>query len=199
MLVPDFHIGFSSIIQALGASETVPSATEVISEPGIFESFGLDPIAFLIQLVNFLIVFLVFKKIIAGPLTKVMADRQAKIDKGLADAKELANAKQEFSDWRSQETASFRSELKKAQKQAEQANREDRDQIIDQARQQASLIIDQSKQDLADTKQQLIREVRVNASSLIGNAVRKLGIKNTDKDQSQAIDQALDEWEQNND
>ncbi|MCB9834845.1 ATP synthase F0 subunit B [Candidatus Nomurabacteria bacterium] len=199
MLLADIHSSLTLITQALAASETTHSAAEVVSEPGIFESFGLDPVAFLIQLVNFLIVFFVFKKIIAGPLSKIMRERQAEIEKGLADAKQLAKSKQEFSDWRNQETANFRSELKQAQKQAEQANREDRDQIIEQARQQASLIIDQSKQDLADTKQQLIREVRINASSLIGNAVRKLGIKSTDKDQSQAIDQALDQWEQDND
>lgn len=54
----------------------------------ILENFGFEPILFIAQIVNFLIIFLVMKKFLYKPLLKVMNERKKKIEEGLKNAEE---------------------------------------------------------------------------------------------------------------
>ncbi len=54
----------------------------------VLENFGFEPILFIAQIVNFLIIFIVMKKFLYKPLLKVMEERKKKIEEGLKDAEE---------------------------------------------------------------------------------------------------------------
>lgn len=52
----------------------------------IFNNFGFEPVFFTAQIINFLILFFVFKKFLYKPLLKVLRDREKTIAQGLGDA-----------------------------------------------------------------------------------------------------------------
>ena len=56
----------------------------------ILNNFGFEPILFIAQIVNFLIIFFVLKKYLYKPVLKLLDERKNKIVKGLKDAEESA-------------------------------------------------------------------------------------------------------------
>ena len=54
----------------------------------ILNNFGFEPILFIAQIVNFLIIFFVLKKYLYKPVLKLLDERKNKIVKGLKDAEE---------------------------------------------------------------------------------------------------------------
>jgi F-type H+-transporting ATPase subunit b len=56
----------------------------------ILNNFGFEPVLFVAQIVNFLIIFLVLKKYMYKPVLKLLDERKRKIAKGLKDSEEAA-------------------------------------------------------------------------------------------------------------
>ena len=54
----------------------------------IFGQFGVEPVLFIAQVVNFLIVFLVLKKFLLKPIKELLKNREDTIKTGLAQAEE---------------------------------------------------------------------------------------------------------------
>lgn len=68
----------------------------------ILENFGFEPIFFVAQIINFLILAAIFKKFLYKPVLKLLKDREKSIASGLEDAelakKTLENAAKEKDD-----------------------------------------------------------------------------------------------------
>jgi F-type H+-transporting ATPase subunit b len=77
----------------------------------LLNNFGFEPILFIAQIVNFLIIFFVLKKFLYKPMLKMLDDRKAKISQGAMQAEEAARILSET-------TQKEESILKKAQEQA---------------------------------------------------------------------------------
>ena len=54
----------------------------------IFKNFGLDPVMLVAQIVNFLIVFIILKKVLYKPFLSTLRKRQEQIELGLKSAEE---------------------------------------------------------------------------------------------------------------
>lgn len=91
----------------------------------LFDQFGFDPKLFIAQIVNFLILALIFKKFLYKPLLKVIRDREKRIEKGLSDAEKAEKALKSAEDEREQilKNASIEAEeiILQTQKNAEEA------------------------------------------------------------------------------
>ncbi len=61
----------------------------------LFYNFGFEPILFLGQIVNFLIIFWVMKKFLYKPFLKMLDERKHKISEGLKNAEEAEKRLQE--------------------------------------------------------------------------------------------------------
>lgn len=68
--------------------------TEVTSQPGVLELFGLNGKLFLAQLINFAVVIFVVAKWVYKPLLKAIDAREGAIQKGLHDAEEAKRERQ---------------------------------------------------------------------------------------------------------
>lgn len=64
----------------------------------ILKNFGFEPILFIAQIVNFLVIFFVMKKFLYAPIQKTLEDRKRKIDEGLRSAEESTRLMQETID-----------------------------------------------------------------------------------------------------
>lgn len=68
--------------------------TEVTSQPGVLELFGLNGKLFLAQLINFAVVLFVVARWVYKPLLKAIDAREGTIQKGLQDAEEAKRERQ---------------------------------------------------------------------------------------------------------
>ena len=111
----------------------------------ILNNFGFEPVFFLAQIINFLILFYIFKKFLYKPILKVLKDRAHAITKGLEDAE---NAKKALEDAEVQKDKI----IAKAAFEAEKIIKETRanaqiihEEILNKSREQAEKIIAQSR------------------------------------------------------
>lgn len=104
----------------------------------ILNQFGFEPILFLAQIVNFLIILYVMKKFLYKPMLKILEDRKHKIAEGLRHAEEA--------DKKLQETVQKEEEiLQKAQGEARkmiEEARAEREEMLQQAENSTKAKID---------------------------------------------------------
>ncbi len=60
----------------------------------ILNNIGINPIFLLAQIVNFVVLVVLLRALLYGPITKMLDDRRAKIEKGLEDARSAELARQ---------------------------------------------------------------------------------------------------------
>jgi len=124
----------------------------------ILKNFGFEPVFFTAQIINFLILFFVFKKFLYKPILKVLKDRTHAITKGLEDAE---NAKKSLEDAEIQKDmiiARAALEAEKIIKETRTNAQIIREEILNKSRVEAEKIITQSRDaallELADVKDQ---------------------------------------------
>lgn len=106
--------------------------------------FGFNPALFVAQIVNFLILFIILKKLLYKPILKTVKDREKKISQGLKDAEK---AHQELV-----------------------AAEAERDKIIQKASQEAQSILDDTKKTADALKTSILEEARQDATRIIAHA-----------------------------
>jgi len=155
-------------------------------------ALGVDPKAFLIQLITFVLAFLVLKRFAFKPITKMMDDRRKLIESGVTigeqmqkdQAKLEAKIAEELSKAREKADSilsAAQDEAKEAIKDAEVKAREKADAILADAK-------EKTKQDIARARKQLEGEV----INLISDATEVIiGEKVDAKKDAQLIDKAL--------
>ncbi len=62
---------------------------------GVIQSFGIQPVLLLAQIVNFLIIFFLLKKFFYAPIVKMLEDRRARIEESLKNADVIENRLEE--------------------------------------------------------------------------------------------------------
>ena len=110
----------------------------------ILNNFGFEPVFFTAQIINFLILFFVFKKFLYKPILKVLKDRSNTISQGIKDAE---NAK---------------ITLEEAQVQ--------KDKIIAQAALEAGKIIKETRENAVTIREEILNKSREEAEKIIAQA-----------------------------
>ena len=161
----------------------------------MFESFiGVDFWTALFVLLNTLALFFVMKRFLFVPVKNMIEERQKEIDTLYADA---GNAKQQAQALE----AEYRQKLSDATQTGEQIvkeavarGRSREEEIIRQANQEASAILDKANADIALEKKKAINEAK-DEISVIAMAIagKVVGRTLTDADQAQLVDSFIDE------
>jgi F-type H+-transporting ATPase subunit b len=140
----------------------------------LIATFHIDWKIIVAQAFNFGVVFAVLYIFVLKPLNKIMGERQAKIQKGLNDAKENA-------DILSKTEAKHEEILSKARLEAHEIFQSvkseadaKRSEIIEEAKREAGLIIENGKEILENEKRKLITEEHEEIVALIMNGIEKL-------------------------
>ena len=110
----------------------------------ILKNFGFEPVFFTAQIINFLILFFVFKRFLYKPILKILKDRTNAIEKGLRD------------------TESARVALEEAEAQ--------KDKIIAAAAEEAEKIIKETKTNAHVIREELFGKSREEAEKIIAQA-----------------------------
>jgi len=111
----------------------------------LFDTFGLEWPKFLAQLILFIIVYFVLKKFAFGPIIAMLEERRKKIEEGQLNAQkikqQLAEAEQRHAEI-----------LAKANTEAQQ--------LIDKARESASLVADRKTQEAIAAAEQILAKAK---------------------------------------
>ena len=162
---------------------------------GYFESFiGVNFWTALFVLLNTIALFLVMKKFLIGPILKVISDRQAEIDgmyQEAENAREQANAmKDDYA--QKLEAANETSQRIVQEAVIRGQNRED--EILRDARNQASAIMDKAYADIAQEKKKAMNDAKDEISGMaMAIAEKVVGRTLQEADQQRLVEQFIEE------
>ena len=128
----------------------------------------------LISLCNLLIIFLILKKFLFGPVQAMIKTRREQVDKIYTDADEnLETAKQLKQEYETR-MASARQEADTLIKTATQTAQRKSDQIVSEANSQATHVKQKAEEEIAQQKKQMLKDVRSEISELAVNIASKV-------------------------
>ncbi len=162
---------------------------------GYFESFiGVNFWTALFVLLNTIALFLVMKKFLIGPVLKMISDRQAEIDGMYQDAQttcEQANAMKE--DYTQKLEAANETSQRIVQEAVIRGqNREE--EILREARSQASAIMDKAYADIAQEKKKALNDAKDEISGMAMAIAEKVVGRSLDEaDQQRLVEQFINE------
>lgn len=127
----------------------------------ILNNFGFEPILFLAQIINFLIIYWLLKKFLYKPVLKMLAERKQRIAQGLKDADESARLLE-------QTLQKEEKVLKDAQEKAKK--------LIEDAKAQSDLMLKQSELETKKKVEEMLEDAREQIKYETGVAQKELEV-----------------------
>lgn len=158
----------------------------------ILNQFGVQPLLLLAQVVNFLILLFILKKLLYKPILKVLKERQKKIEESLKNAEEIENRLVQITD---QEQEAALKSAREGEKIIKEAG-EYAAQIVNDGKVKAQEIInaalEQSRTTIQVERTKLEQEIKENVSEIVAMALGKVtGQVITKKMQKEIIDKEV--------
>ncbi len=147
----------------------------------ILKSFGIEPILLLAQIVNFLIILFILKKILYKPVLTLLKTREEKIERGLKDADQARKLLEETSE-------KEKEILKNAQKEANKLLADTKKQLDSMTKASQDSSKKQAEQILKQAKQQISQE-SADAEARITKKVTAIAIQLLEKSLSQLVNE----------
>lgn len=110
------------------------------------KDFGFDPVLFVAQIINFVIIFFLLKKILYKPVLDILSKRDSEIKKGLKDKEEAEKLLAEAEVKESEIIKNAQTKAEKIISDAKLEATDTRTQIEEQARKEAERMITQSRE-----------------------------------------------------
>jgi F-type H+-transporting ATPase subunit b len=158
----------------------------------LIETFHIDWMLILAQLVNFAIVLFVLYKFAYGPVLKLMDDRTKKIEKGLKDSEEAHKKLAEISEKEKEVLVEARKAAQEIVSKAEAVAVKNKEEIMVQAKAQSEKILADAAKKIQQEKTQMFAEVKAQVAELVIAATGKvIDEKMTSEKDAQLVNQAL--------
>ncbi len=143
-------------------------------DTGVAGMFGLNIKLFLAQLLNFGIIVFVMWKWVFPPVVKALEARSSKIKQSLDDARQVAEDKNNFEKWKTEELSNTRKVasdiISKAKTEAESARTE----LLAKAQKEQERLITQTKDLLEAEQKRSVAEVKEEIATLVVAATEKI-------------------------
>ena len=158
----------------------------------MLEKLGIDWKLLLFQIVNFLLLFFILRKVLYKPILSFLESRRKKIEEGLAKSEKFEEEWQKMKDAQKESAAKTEKEaamvMEKARSFAEKKEKE----LLVLAQQKSDKIVEEARRDILREKDKILTEVKKEAADFIVFATEKiLKITNKDKDEKKIIKETL--------
>ena len=120
----------------------------------------LDGWTFLAQICNLMIQLVIFKKFLLKPIKQVIADRKAKADSEIADAKKLREEAEAMKAEYEQNLQNARTEANQIVTAAQKTATARSEEIVGEARAQAAALKQKAEADIAQERKKAVNEVK---------------------------------------
>lgn len=124
------------------------------------ESLGIDWKLLVAQVINFLILFLLLRKFLFGPIVNMLSQRKEKIAQGIKDSEEATNRLEKASEETKKLISDASSESEKIISQAKKEIAEQTQKRIEEAQEKASQIIEQSRKQAISEQEKIVEKAK---------------------------------------
>ena len=132
------------------------------------------------NIVNILVLFLLLKHFLFGPITKMMESRTAEIENNLKDAEEKNRKAEALGAEYEKQLADAQAEAAKLVQEAKERGQKEYDEILKNADQDARTAAARAHTQLELDREQMLRQVQGNMTELVLAAASKLSQKEMD-------------------
>ena len=153
----------------------------------ILNSIGINPIFLLAQIVNFAVLAWLLSKLLYGPITKMLDERRAKIEKGLEDARAAETARANAEAERQSVLDAARAEAQKLRAEANQQAEQAAAKIRADAQAEAEKIKADALSGLSAERDKMLSELRGQIAALAIAASNKLIGESLDRKRQEAL------------
>jgi F-type H+-transporting ATPase subunit b len=157
----------------------------------ILNALGVDWRILIAQLVNFFLLLFILKKILYKPMISFLEDRENKIKKGLENAEKYEKNLIALDIDREKMFKETQKDAQKFINHAVQEGQVIKDEIITNARDESKKILAKTKLQVEEQKDQMIDEVKNDLVDLISLSLERVANKKADKNDKEYIEDLL--------
>ena len=152
----------------------------------------LDGWTFLAQICNLMIQLVIFKKLLLNPVKKVIAERKAKEDNQIADAKKLREEAEAMKAEYEQNLQNARTEANQIVTAAQKTATARSEEIVGEARAQAAALKQKAEADIAQERKKAVNEVKDEIGGIAMEIASKVVEREiSEKDHKDLIDEFI--------
>lgn len=151
------------------------------------DSLGIDFKILLAQIINFILLLLILKKFLYGPIVGMLDKRKKAIDEGLKNAEEARLAVEKAQSGYEQKIALAVKEADKILTEAKKQAKDESEQIIAAASANSTQMIEKTKKQIEIEKTRVLSEAKKELADLVIAATQKLISKDPDKNSIKEI------------
>ena len=152
----------------------------------------LDGWTFLAQICNLMIQLVIFKKFLLKPIKQVIADRKAKADSEIADAKKLRTEAEAMKAEYEQNLQNARTEANQIVAAAQKTATARSEEIVGEARAQAAALKQKAEADIAQERKKAVNEVKDEIGGIAMEIASKVVEREiSEKDHKDLIDEFI--------
>jgi F-type H+-transporting ATPase subunit b len=153
----------------------------------ILNNIGINPVFLLAQIVNFVVLAVLLRALLYGPLTRMLDERRAKIEKGLEDARQAEAARANAEAERHKILDDARAEAQKIRAEANQQAEQAAAKIRADGQAEAEKIKADALAGLGGERDKMLSELRGQIAALAIAASNKLIGQSLDRERQQAL------------
>ncbi len=159
-----------------------------------FEFFSIDPVTIVGVLCNFLILLILFKKFLFGPVNKIIDERKAQVTKTYDEADEaLTKAKSMEAEY-TEKLAAAKEESAEIVKAASKKAQARSDEMIEAAKNEANAIVTKANADIERERRRAVNQIKDEISDIAFSVAGEIIGRevSSDGEQDRLIDEFID-------
>jgi F-type H+-transporting ATPase subunit b len=158
------------------------------------EALGISGFALLAQIVNFIIILFLLNKLAVGPVTRILAERRARIEQGLKDAEQARTDREQAEQERLNALQEARREANEILTRAQRVAQETREQDIAATRAELDRMRERATTEIDAEKQRALADLRAEVADLaLAAAGKVVGETMTGERQRRLVEEFLTE------
>lgn len=149
--------------------------------------FGVQPILLAAQVVNFFVLLFILKKLLYGPILKVLSERRKRIEDSLKNAEEIERKLQETNEKIEKMMVKATEDVQKLLDEGKKEKEAMKEEARQVAATQAQFIVKKAQDEAKLDKERLMDEGKENLAQLVALAVQKVTGKAVLRDEQKQI------------
>jgi len=157
----------------------------------LITKLGIDPTLLIAQVVNFLILFFILKKLIYKPLLNLFDKRKKMIEKNVEDTKRIEERLEKLEVEKKAILSEASKEAMVIVENAKKESEKEREEALVKAKKEISTLAERYREQLAVEKANMIREIKTELAELIVSSSQKVIQKEFSDDEQKRLMDAV--------
>jgi F-type H+-transporting ATPase subunit b len=140
----------------------------------ILETFGVQPVLLLAQIVNFVILLFLLKKFAYQPIMKILDERKQKIETSVKQAEKIQNQLEETETRQKEIIYKAEKESSKIINEAKDAAKKLQEETMSETSKKVEEVLSKNKETLQLEREKMIGEVKTDMANLVSETTKKV-------------------------